>query len=166
MRSKREWLECVREIFRLALPDADVLDRLGAGDWRPDLVVQLGRAHLVLELEVVGAPRIAEVQGQMAKAVLQLRKHAPGGERQIPVVVVGLNRFGAKLEQAVRGFMEEYAPQVGWGLMDEREQRDVRDTLQQLGRHLEREAGETVDDDEFPPFPVPGETEPEPRLDV
>jgi len=34
-------------------------------------------------------------------------------------MVVALSRFGPKLEEAVRKFMGEYAPSIGWGLVDQ-----------------------------------------------
>ena len=120
MRSDQEWLVLLGDNFREAIPSARVFTpeptEMGA-----DLVIESGDQRLLVLLELVRGPRIPEVEGQLARAVLKLKRCADeqGG---IPVPVVALTRYGPKLEQAVRSFMEEFAPGVGWGLLDERGQ--------------------------------------------
>lgn len=120
MRTEMDWAGRLERIFREAVPSAVILRR-GEGGEGPDLRIKAGSRSLLVGLALVRGPRIAAVEGQMARSVLKLSKLA-GKQGGIPVVVVALDRFGSKLAAAVRGFMEEFVPGVGWGLMDERGQ--------------------------------------------
>ena len=107
-------------LLREVLPSAEACRTPSSGDWQPDLCLRLeGDRRILVEIKSVRAPRIKEVEGQLARAVLQLRRHT-GVRADLPVVLVMLDRYGPRLREHVGRFMREYAPNVGWGLMDQR----------------------------------------------
>lgn len=67
---------------------------------------------LRVEVKSVRAPRTQDVLGQLAVAVLQVRKGRPG----LALVAVELPSFGDGLMKAVEDFMEDHAPELGWAL--------------------------------------------------
>ncbi len=69
----------------------------------------------------VGTPRIADVIGRFATAVLHLHGlEGPSDERRLVVVVV--SAFGRKMTREVSNFMGQYAPHLSWALIDHRHQ--------------------------------------------
>jgi len=121
MWSDRERIEKVRQLLCEVMPGASASVEPGAGGEHADLLLRWNNAVLLVVVSLVRAPRIAEVEGQLARAILRLQRSKPAEGRAFVVVVV-VSRFGAKLKRAVKAFMEECAPQVGWGLIDERDQ--------------------------------------------
>ncbi len=117
MRSKQEWLEDLCGVLQEAIPSAG-RPRGEAAEGGPDLALRAGERRLLVELKLVRGPRIPEVEGQLARASLRLRAHA-GDQDVLTIAVVGLSSFGSKLLNAIRSFMDEFAPGVGWGLMGE-----------------------------------------------
>ena len=75
-------------------------------------------ALLRVEVKTIRAPRISDVEGQLARFALSRNRQVKPREA-FDVMVVVLSRFGPKLEKAVRKFMVENAPNMGWGLLDQ-----------------------------------------------
>ncbi len=117
MRSEQERLERVRGLLQEALPGADEILAPVAGGGSFDLRFRFQGADLSV-IVAAAAPRIVEVEGRLARAALMFQRNA-ARPREVPIIVVVLRGFGGRLEKAVRTFMGEYAPRVGWGLADE-----------------------------------------------
>ena len=75
MRSEQEWLEILGRVFSEAIPSARARQRDQA-ESGPDLVIEAGRERLLVGLKLVRGPRIPEVEGQLARSVLQLKRYA------------------------------------------------------------------------------------------
>ncbi len=93
----------------------------GRGDWRSLSEVDFFLIHegirYAVMLKGVNGPRIADVVGRVATAVLQIHKaHLPDQIR--PLVAIVLPSFGAKLIDAVRDFLKLYASEISWCLID------------------------------------------------
>ena len=86
MRSPQEWREDVRELMREIVPAVEEIDEAGPEGWRPDIVLRSGDDLLALELNVVRAPRIADVEGRLAKSVLRFERYA--GQQMVGQIVM------------------------------------------------------------------------------
>jgi hypothetical protein len=117
MKPEEYWIQRVRKLLQAALPDSVEVARDRPGRHQPDLIVSSAGSVVLIELKLARGPRISEVEGLFAKAVLSLRRQA-ASRKQVLVAIVAISRFGKKLEQAVREYMEEFAPDIGWGLVD------------------------------------------------
>jgi len=117
MKSEPEWLETAQNVILEAIPDAQDCSEPAADTPASDLHIRCKAALLRVEVKVIRAPRISEVEGQLASFALK-RSHQKRSPKDIDVIVVALSKFGPRLEGAVRDYMEQYAPDVGWGLLD------------------------------------------------
>lgn len=118
MKSEPEWLEILQNVLLEALPDARVSqESVPHEGWSPDLRLSHDNRLVEIEVRVVRAPRIQEVEGQLARFALR-RAQQPRSRKTIDVLVLALSRFGSRLEEAVRKFTGKYAPNIGWGLID------------------------------------------------
>jgi hypothetical protein len=118
------WLERTMELLRAALPDGGKGPRGIAskdqveGDL-PDLELRVGGRRVLVEVKTAAASRVSEVLGQFARAVLELQR-CRRAQKDILIAVVGLEKFGSKLEAEVRAFFRLNAPDAGWGIEDSR----------------------------------------------
>ena len=62
---------------------------------------------------------LEDMKGRLAIAVLQLQRSANNLER-MPVAMLHVPRVGGRAIDALGEFMREYAPNVGWGVFDDR----------------------------------------------
>ena len=116
MNTIERWMNALVTALRAALPaDAAVRWRRD-GEGRP--LLEWKGCERAVEFRRVRGPRIAEVEGEVAKALLRLSSRTDQHANP-SLVVVALSRFGVKLETAIRAFMLEYAPEQGWALVDE-----------------------------------------------
>jgi hypothetical protein len=117
MKSKEHWQGALIEMLLEAIPYSRLLhpERTQV---EVDQLIGVEDRRVLVALELVRGPRILEVEGQLARAVLRLKRSA-GEQGGLPVAVVALPRFGTKLRRAAESFMRKFAPGVGWGLLDE-----------------------------------------------
>jgi hypothetical protein len=118
MKPEIKWLKNVKSVLLEALPEARDGQEQSEGDWKPDLCIRWQEAFIRVEVKAIRAPRIAEVEGQLARFALR-RNRRVKSQGAVDVIVVGLSKFGPRLEEAVRKFMGENAPNIGWGLLDQ-----------------------------------------------
>jgi hypothetical protein len=97
---------------------------------------------LVVETKSTSRRGIEDLRGCLATAVLQLRKFADASE--YPVAIVHAPKIGRRALSRLEEFMDEYAPEIGWGVFDDRG--TVRLKLDKLGiDHLEMGSTDTTD---------------------
>lgn len=118
---EREWQTETRQLLREALPGARLRRAEPAGDPHPDLEADWKGFRLWIDVKVVHAPRIDQVEGLLARFALQSRSSGPR-DPDVPVLIVAFDRYGPRLEHAVRDFMASYASETAWGLIDRRGQ--------------------------------------------
>lgn len=105
-----------RDLLLDAIPAVDADHREDQPDL--ELVLDDGR-RLVVEVKAVRQARVDDLIGRLATAVLELR--AAQRAEAIPLALVHVPKFGPRSVAPVREFMAELAPEVGWGLFDDRD---------------------------------------------
>jgi hypothetical protein len=117
-----EWSKRVAKLLQEALPSLGEIAFESAikGEGRtlhPDMSARFRQRRVFIEVKTAAASRVSEVLGRLSMAVLQLRRYRKT-ERDVLLAVLGLDRFGDRLEGEVRAFFRENAPDAGWGLAD------------------------------------------------
>lgn len=116
----------------------------------PDLAFELGGRRFVVELKRSTENRIPVLQGLMAAALLQARRHAVRSNA-IPLPVVVVRRLTDRTMDAVATFMSREVPEVAWGMIDQSGRRVFRgiDGLDAHGKPRPRAARQRVERDPF-----------------
>lgn len=105
-------------LVRSALVDhADAVDSLEPSGSSFDFRARFGRRHVLVSVKSIAAARVEALIGRLAEGTLVGRAEAKGA---VPMVVVVAPRLGPKSLEAAEEFMVSYAPDVGWGALDER----------------------------------------------
>ena len=95
-----------------------LLDALPSATSVPTGIELADGRRVFLEVKSLRQARVDELIGRLATAALQLRSQGHGDA--IPVAMVHVPKFGRRAVQGVREFMQQYAPEVGWGMIDDR----------------------------------------------
>ncbi|MBI2825107.1 MAG: hypothetical protein HYX69_10515 [Planctomycetia bacterium] len=84
---------------------------------RPDLLLHVGDRCLAIKAKATQSVRIADLEGRLATASLQI---LPVADKiaAIPVVMIELPKLGPKALAFATEYMSEHAPSVGWCLFD------------------------------------------------
>ncbi len=86
--------------------------------YTPDLVYHHMDGTIVIDVKSISAPRINDILGAFSRGAIQV-KHAAGGAKVTPVVIVVATRVGPKAIGVLEQFVAQYLPEFGWGLVDE-----------------------------------------------
>lgn len=84
---------------------------------RPDLVVACPPSKFATRIVTVTAPRVSDVLGRLAVAVLERRAWCALGGMS-PFIAVLTPAFGPKMVEAVRAFVQQHAGDVSWMLVN------------------------------------------------
>jgi len=119
MNTESNQVQLARHVLSTALMGAytEAAEPAGPGGPRFDFIlVHPPRRHAV-EIVSVPAPRIADVIGRFATAILRINAAEPPSGAECLVAVV-MPSFGQKVIVAVTEFMSQYAPKLAWALVD------------------------------------------------
>lgn len=103
------------DLLLKALPDAQAIKASTEGDF--DLALEDG-GRLTVQVKSLRQARVDDLIGRIATALLELRATARHDSRVVALVHVP--KFGARSVAPVRAFMDQVAPEAGWGLFDDR----------------------------------------------
>ena len=87
-------------------------------EWGADYLASTPKGILAIEVKSTRRRGVEDMKGRLATAVLQLQRH--GAPDQYPVVLLHAPSVGRRAVARLEEFMEEYAPEFGWGVWDER----------------------------------------------
>lgn len=115
---------------------------------RADLIGSIGGIELAVALKSMSRGTIEDMKGRLATAILQLRQTLDQEGVREPVVVLHAQRVGRRAIGELKDFMREYAPEFGWGAIDEQgsfhfELPSLDLEVDERGHNSRREARET-----------------------
>ncbi|MFB6374122.1 MAG: hypothetical protein ABEN55_13650, partial [Bradymonadaceae bacterium] len=82
-----------------------------------DLRGRVDDTSFVVEVTVTSRRGIEEMEGRLAKAILQMRK--AGNSHDLRLVLLRVPRIGRRAVSQLEDFMDEYGPEFGWGVFDD-----------------------------------------------
>jgi hypothetical protein len=110
--------EKISEVLKRTEPDA-VVERFEQ-DSGPDLVFRTPTMTLLTKIKTTRVTRVADLKGLFSTAVLQLQKFARAYEMADLLVVLTVPSFSPRSVEQLQTFIDTYAPNIGWALLDER----------------------------------------------
>lgn len=104
------------ELLRRYLGETDL--QSAAEEHGVDLAARLPEGSLAVGIKSTRRRSVEDMQGRLATAVLQMRRYAGPYEHRI--ILLHAPRIGSRAVAKLETFMQEYAPDIGWGAWDER----------------------------------------------
>lgn len=114
--TEHEAEELVIKALRTHLPKVQIVRPRTAGAGADVLVKRSDGSTLTVQVKQVSSARHEDLIGRLATRVLQMRNAAVHGD---PVTVILVPRATTGAAAALDAFAKKYAPEMGWGLMDD-----------------------------------------------